>query len=322
MQAPPPRPLRVLVTGAAGFAGRHLVRELLSAGHAVATTDAAPAAAAAAAGLPGYTPADLRDAAALRALVRAARPDAAVHLAAISFVPDAAKDPALLDAVNVGGPLNLAKALLSEAPAARLLFVSSAQVYGPAAPAGAPPLGEDAPLHPATPYARSKTEAERELARLAADRGLRLLVARPANHTGPGQSPKFVAPAFARQALAAARGQLREIRVGNLESVRDFSDVRDVARAYRLLLERGGDGDTFNISSGALLRVGDLLSRLLALAGAGGTPVAEDPALWRPADAVPALSTARLRARTGWEPAFSIDRTLRDLLAGLASATT
>ncbi|MBQ9726438.1 MAG: NAD-dependent epimerase/dehydratase family protein [Kiritimatiellae bacterium] len=309
--------MKILVTGAAGFVGRHLVRELLAAGHAVATTDALPAGHPATADLPDYAPADLRDAAALRALVAAARPDAAIHLAAISFVPDAAKDPALLDAVNVGGPCNLAEALLAEAPGARLAFVSTAQVYGAAAAPvpGAAPLGEDAPLRPASPYARSKADAERALARLAAERGLRLVVLRPANHTGPGQSPKFVAPSFARQALAAARGQLREIRVGNLGSVRDFSDVRDVAAAYRLALERGADGAVYNVSSGALLRIGDLLARLLELAGAAGTPVAEDPALWRPADAVPALSTARLRADTGWAPRIPIERTLGDLLA-------
>lgn len=307
--------MKILVTGAAGFAGRHLVRELLAAGHAVATTDAVPADSPAAAGLPDYAPADLRDAAALRALVRAARPDAAIHLAAISFVPDAAKNPTLLEEVNVGGPCNLAEALLAEAPAARLAFVSTAQVYGASAVPGAAPFSEDAPLRPATPYARSKADAERALARLAAERGLRHVVLRPANHTGPGQSPKFVAPAFARQALAAARGELREIRVGNLDSLRDFSDVRDVVRAYRLAVERGADGAAYNVSSGAMLRIRDLLARLLALAGATGTPVAEDPALWRPADEVPTLSIARIRADTGWEPEIPIDRTLRDLIA-------
>ena len=299
--------MKILVTGAAGFAGRHLVRELLAAGHAVATTDAFPAD-----GLPDYAPADLRDGAALRALVRAARPDAAIHLAAISFVPDAAKDPDLLRDVNVGGPLRLAEALLAEAPEARLAFVSSAQVYGTAA--SEKELDEDAPLAPASPYARSKADAERELAALAAARGLRLVVLRPANHTGPGQSPKFVAPSFARQALAAARGELRELRVGNLDSVRDFSDVRDVARAYRLAAERGVDGETYNVSAGAMLRIGDLLSRLLALAGAPDVPVRSDPALWRPTDAVPRLSTERLRADTGWEPAVPVERTLADLL--------
>lgn len=303
--------MKILVTGAAGFAGRHLVRELLAAGHDVRTTDAAPAA-----DLPGYAPADLRDADALRALVRAARPDAAIHLAAISFVPDAAKDPDLLRDVNVGGPVRLAEALLDEAPAARLAFVSSAQVYGTALPGDPAELDERAPLRPASPYARSKADAERALAELAAARGLRLVVLRPANHTGPGQAPKFVAPAFARQALAAARGSLREIRVGNLDSVRDFSDVRDVVRAYRLAVERGVDGGTYNVSSGAMLRIGDLLSRLLGLAGApADVAVRCDPALFRPADAVPRLSTARLRAETGWSPAVPLDRTLRDLLA-------
>ena len=313
--SPAPRFPRVLVTGAAGFVGRHLVRELETAGHAVATTDALPADAPAAAGLPGYAAADLRDAEAMRALVRDARPDAVVHLAGVSFVPDGARDPSLALSVNIGGTWTLAGALAAEAPRARLLFVSTAQVYG-TLPSPAP-LREDAPPRPLSLYAVTKVAGEILLLARHAAGSLDAVVVRPGNHTGPGQTPKFVAPSFARQVLAAKRGEIAALRVGNLDSVRSFADVRDVVRAYRLLLERGASGGVYNVASPANVRIGDLLDRLRALAGCDA-PVETDPALWRPTDACPDLDVSRLRADTGWEPAFTLDDTLRDLLADAA----
>ena len=303
---------RVLVTGAAGFAGHHLVRELESAGHAVATTDAVPADAPAAAGLPGYARADLRDAEAMRTLVRDARPDAVVHLAGVSFVPGAARDPSLALTVNVGGTWALAEALRAEAPRARLLFVSTAQVYGTRPASG--PIREDSPLCPLSLYAVTKVAGESLLLARHAAEGFDAVVVRPGNHTGPGQSPQFAAPSFARQVLAAKRGEIPAIRVGNLDSVRSFADVRDIVRAYRLLLERGASGGVYNAASPANVRVGEVLDRLRALAGCDA-PVETDPALWRPTDACPELDVSRLRADTGWAPAFSLDDTLRDLLA-------
>ena len=154
-------------------------------------------------------------------------------------------------------------------------------------------------------------------AHIAAARGLDAVIARPGNHTGPGQSPKFVAVAFARQVLAAARG---ELRVGNLDSVRSFADVRDVVRAYRLLLERGRTGRAYNVAAGADVRIGELLDRLRALAGTDAPAVA-DPALYRPADACQSLDASRLREETGWAPRLSLDDTLRDILADLSART-
>ncbi len=311
-----PRFPRVLVTGAAGFVGHHLVRELESSGHEVATTDALPPEAPAAAGLPDYSRADLRDAEVMRALVRATRPDAVVHLAGVSFVPDGARDPSLALTVNIGGTWTLAEALAAEAPRARLLFVSTAQVYG-TLPSPAP-LREEAPLRPLSLYAVTKVAGESLLLARQAAGSLDALVARPGNHTGPGQTPKFVAPSFARQVLAAKRGEATALRVGNLDSVRSFADVRDVVRAYRLLLERGASGGVYNVASPANVRIGELLDRLRALAGCDA-PVETDPALWRPTDSCPILDVSRLRADTGWEPAFALDDTLRDLLADAAA---
>ena len=310
-----PRFPRVLVTGAAGFVGHHLVRELESSGHEVATTDALPPEAPAAAGLPDYSRADLRDAEVMRALVRATRPDAVVHLAGVSFVPDGARDPSLALTVNIGGTWTLAEALAAEAPRARLLFVSTAQVYG-TIPSPAP-LREESPMRPLSLYAVTKVAGESLLLARHAAGTLDAVVARPGNHTGPGQTPKFVAPAFARQVLAAKRGEVSALRVGNLDSVRSFADVRDVVLAYRLLLERGVPGGVYNVASPANVRIGELLDRLRALAGCDA-PVETDPALWRPTDACPDLDVSRLRADTGWAPAFSLDDTLRDLLADAA----
>ena len=310
-----PRFPRVLVTGAAGFVGHHLVRELESSGHEVATTDALQPDAPAAHGLPDYSTADLRDGESMRALVRATRPDAVVRLAGVSFVPDGARDPSLALTVNIGGTWTLAEALAAEAPRARLLFVSTAQVYG-TIPSPAP-LREESPLRPLSLYAVTKVAGESLLLARHAAGTLDAVVARPGNHTGPGQTPKFVAPAFARQVLSAKRGEIAALRVGNLDSIRSFADVRDVVRAYRLLLERGASGGVYNVASPANVRIGDLLDRLRALAGCDA-PVETDPALWRPTDACPDLDVSRLRADTGWAPAFSLDDTLRDLLADAA----
>lgn len=303
---------RVLVTGAAGFVGRHLVAELGAAGHRVATTDVGPGD-----GLPDYRPSELADRAALRDLVRAAKPDACIHLAAVSFVPDGDRNPAGLLSVNVAGTMNLLEALRTEAPAARLLFVSSAQVYGPAPSIkdANVPVPENAPSYPLTLYAVSKVACERAAFAYGAVYGLDVLVARPANHTGPGQSPRFVAAAFARQVREIAAGRAAELRVGNLDSIRDFTDVRDVVRAYRLLVERGVSGMPYNVSSNTHVRIGELLERLQALGGTAA-PVVVDPALVRPADASMRLDVTRLRDTTAWVPRYRLDDTLRDMLRG------
>lgn len=310
--ARPHPPQRVLVTGAAGFVGRHLARELSAAGHRVLTTDLA---ADAPPDLPDYRPADLRDRAALATLLRESRPDACVHLAAVSFVPDGDRDPAALLAINIGGTVNLLEALRTESPRTRLLLVSTAQVYGPAAAPDAQdrPLPEDAPCLPVTLYAISKAACEQAVFGHAAAHGLEVLVARPANHTGPGQSPRFVAAAFARQVRDVAAGRAHEIQVGNLDSIRDFTDVRDVVRAYRLLLEQGTAGRAYNISANHRVRIGELLDRLQALAGTRA-PLRTDPERVRRADAAPPLDIRRLQKTTGWAPAFTLDGTLRDLL--------
>ena len=300
--------MRILVTGAQGFAGRHLVEHLRARKHTPLPVDL-PAAGVRRSGLHA---ADLCDAPALARLVRRLKPDACLHLGGIAFVPAAWDNPARIFAVNTIGTVNLIEAFRRHAPRARVVVVSSAEVYGSIRRREA--VRENAPLHPANPYALSKLAAEQAAFQLAARHGLWVAVARPENHIGPGQFKDFVAPAFARQVAAIARGKAPPVlRVGNLASRRDFLDVRDVVRAYRLLLTRGRPGEAYNIASGRPVAVRDLLRELCRLADLRPRLVV-DPARYRPVDHRPSLSAVRIRRDTGWRPNIPLTTTLRDIL--------
>ena len=293
--------MRVLVTGAAGFVAPFVERELASRGHEVFATDIARSAA----------DCDIRSKEAVAALVRDVRPDACVHLAGISFVPDAAKDPGLLYSVNIGGTLNLLDAFAALAPGSRFLFVSTAQAYGCTFDPEDTPVTEDAPLYPLSPYAISKAAGEAAVRAYGLYKGLDIRIVRPSNHTGPGQTAKFVVPSFIAQAKEILVGARREFTTGNLESARDFSDVRDIAAAYATILENGESGATYNACSRTRVRIGALLDEIKALTGADA-PVVTDKSLWRPTDYSRLLDTTRLRA-IGWAPSY----TLRDTLSAM-----
>jgi GDP-D-mannose dehydratase len=230
-----------------------------------------------------------------RSLVRDARPDACLHMAGIAYVPRGWTEPDLVFSVNVEGTIRVLEALRRLAPAARTLVISSAQVYGNT-PRGRP-LTEDDALEPDNLYGVSKVAADLMALLYARRYGMAVMTARPCNHIGPGQSTDFVVPAFAAQLKAIAAGRREPVmRVGNLESLREFADVRDVARAYRLLLEGGVGGRAYNIATGKLVKIGDLLERLCQVAGV--RPAIEvEPKFYRPTDAQPALDTARICGR-------------------------
>jgi len=291
--------VRALVTGAAGFVGRHLVTWLEEAGDDVVTTDR-------------HDGLDVLDTDALAAFVAEVAPEVVYHLAGQADVGGSWSSPVATFRVNAEGTLNLLLAC-EAAGVDRVLAVASADVYGPV-PADELPIGEDRPLRPVSPYGASKAAADLLALQAHLASGLGVIRVRPFNHLGPGQSDRFVAPALASRIVRAERGGDPHIPVGNLSARRDFTDVRDVVRAYRLLAEHGTPGEAYNVCSGTDVAVQELADRLVAQARVP-VELTPDPELLRPVD-TPRLcgDPARLQAATGWTPAFSLDQTLADVL--------
>jgi len=309
--------MRVLVTGIAGFAGPVVAAALLEAGHEVHGLVRGAGPWPRLAGLP-LPPGALHrgDLAEGRFpdLVRELAPDAVVHLAALSFAPAAERDPAGAYRTNLGGTLAVLAAARAHAPRARVLIVTSSDVYGDVRAEGLPVV-EETPLRPVSVYGASKAAADIAAAQWARAYGLDVVRARPFNHTGPGQDAAFVCSALARQlALIEAAKQDPVVRVGNADPVRDFSDVRDIAAGYVALLERGRTGEAYNLCSGDGVSIAEVIA-LLRTHARVPVRVHSDPALRRAHD-VPRIvgSHARATEHTGWRPARQLSATLRDLL--------
>jgi GDP-4-dehydro-6-deoxy-D-mannose reductase len=296
---------RALVLGATGFAGRHFVDAAAAAGLDVVSAARERGAA--------DVVCDLLDPASIRDVLADSEPDAVVNLAGAASVGRSWDDPDATMAVNATGAVNLLEAVSEKAPAARVLCVSSGEVYG-APDESQLPLTESAPVRPVNPYGESKAEMELGCERFSRD-GLEIAVMRAFNHTGPGQSDSFAASSFARQiATAEAEGRdTVELRTGDLSPGRDFSDVRDVVRAYALAVEQGLTG-AYNVCSGRAVPIAALVDGLAAHARVE-ISVAVDGSRLRPGEAPRVVgSFDRLQAAAGWEPEIGLDRTLGDLL--------
>lgn len=309
--------MRAFVTGIAGFAGSYLAEALLEAGWTVSGALAPgepPRALEAFADRLALCEVDVADAEATTAAVLDAQPDCIFHLAAQAFVPDSLARPLYTYDVNVGGTLHLLEALRLHLPRTRLVSVSSGDGYGDVTDADLP-LVETQPMRPVNPYAATKAAADLLAESYGRQFGLAVVRARAFNHTGPRQSPQYVCADFARQ-IARIEAGLAEpiVRVGCLSARRDFSDVRDIVRAYCLLGERSVPPDAYNICSGKAVAVSEILDRLLGLA-AVPIEVREDAERVRPVE-IPEHrgSAARLRAATGWQPEIPFARTLTDTL--------
>ena len=310
---------RVLVTGAAGFAGSHLVAQLLAerpapevAGWRRPSADGGEPRSAARTRDPRvvWRQVDVLDREAVARAVAELQPREVYHLAGAAAVAGSWNNCALTLRTNTLGTEHLLAALERSSPSARVLVPGSALVYRP----GDGPLDENAALGPVSPYGVSKLAQEMLAARYAAD-GPAVVRTRSFTHCGPGQDPSYAASSFAHQIARIETGAAEPtLHVGDLSARRDLLDVRDTVRAYRALMRRGVPGAVYNVCSGAAHRMRDVLSALLALAR---VPVAVrvDAARLRPSD-YPVLlgDRRRITAAVGWEPRIGLDRTLRDLL--------
>lgn len=310
--------MKVLVTGANGFVGGWVIRALLEAGHEVIGA-AGPAA------QPGvlsreesqrvtWAVLDLERADSVRA-VAALEVEAVIHLAAVASVAFSLSEPLITWRVNVLGTMALLEALAGRRRTAgadpMVLLVSTAEAYGPGPTA---PRRETDPLRPVSPYAASKAAAELGAFEVWRRTGLRVVVARPFPHTGPGQASRYAVPGFLERIRLAQRTRAPVVKTGNLEPVRDLLDVRDVAAAYLALLTAGAPGECYNVATGHGLSLEEIFHRIADWVGYAVIPE-RDPALARGMD-IPHLvgDPGKLRAATGWSPRFTLDQTLQLML--------
>jgi GDP-4-dehydro-6-deoxy-D-mannose reductase len=293
---------RLFVTGASGFVGRHL-ESAVGAGNFGACEWFAAS-----------EELDIRDAGATLNAVESVRPDAVVHLAARSFVPESFADPRGTFEVNLVGTLNVLQALKSVGFRGRMIFVSSGDIYGHV-PDAELPIDERRLPEPRSPYAVSKLASEQLTLQWHRTEGLDAIVARPFNHVGPGQDSRFVLPALAKQVIAITNGeQPPVIEVGDIDTTRDFTDVRDVVAAYAAMLQSGRPGRTYVVGSGRERRVRELLAEMCRLAGVTAE-IHQDSSRMRPAEQRRMVANAGLLERdTGWTPRVSLENTLLDIL--------
>ena len=306
--------MRALITGASGFAGSHLAEYLLSRGEEVTVILRRSRAAnlEPIASRLRFEYADLRDDQAVLRVLRESRPDRLYHLAALSSPKESLQNPELTYDVNFRGTLRLLSACRELELACRVLYVSSAEVYG-WGKTQALPLCENSPLRPVSPYAGSKAAAEMLALQFFLGYGLPVIRVRPFHHTGPRQSENFVCSSFAQQVAEAELG-LRSplVSVGNLQVARDFSDVRDVVRGYYLVLEKGQPGEVYQLCSGRAIPIDTILQTLISLASKE-IRVVVDESKMRTHDA-PSLWGDPSKARElGWQPEYRLETTLRDL---------
>ncbi|MGQ9500130.1 MAG: GDP-mannose 4,6-dehydratase [Dissulfurimicrobium sp.] len=293
--------MKVLLTGANGFVGHHVMERL----------DCVPL-------FLNGARVDIRDACAVltavKTILKDVSFDAVIHLAAQSFVPESFKDPRATFDVNFFGTLNLLSALKEEGFKGKMIFVGSGDVYG-LVPSDRLPIVEDTPPKPRNPYAVSKLAAEALCYQWSQTEGFEIVMTRPFNHIGPGQDECFVVSSLAKQVMEIKMGIKRPvIEVGDIDVTRDFIDVRDVVRAYKLLLEYGTNGEIYNICSGKERIIRNILERLMELAGIEAD-IHQNPSRMRVAEQRRVCgSPERLIKDTGWAPQISFDDALKDIL--------
>jgi GDP-4-dehydro-6-deoxy-D-mannose reductase len=300
---------RILITGGTGFVGRHLIQFLKSSTSRIAVL--------ASGGSPSpepnvdYYEVDIRDQGAVRAVVQKVEPHQIYHLAGVSTVDESWSNPQLTYEVNVFGANNLFNAAMSLPSPPRILNVSTSQVYSPSSHA----LSEDSPVQPDNPYAASKAMAELLVVGYQEFKAGGIITARAFNHTGPGQPPNFVLPSLAKQFAEIEAGlQPPNLTVGNVEVKRDFTDVRDVVRAYCMLLDKGRTGEIYNVCSGSAIRLADIIQMFESVSGIHVT-IETEVARVRCSDVLQMCGNPKkIREVTGWYPQISLQDTIAAVL--------
>lgn len=308
---------KALITGINGFVGSHLAELLVSEGYRVSGLALLPNLdrLEAVRSQVSVTSGDIRDKTLIEKVLSDTSPDYIYHLAGSAFLPDAEADPRLVYETNVFGTLNVLDGARSARLNAKTLIVGSGEVYGHV-PEERLPVNEEVPLNPVSPYGVTKACADLLAYQYATTYRMDVIRARPFNHIGPRQSEQFVCSSFAKQ-IAEIEFGIRPpfIYVGNLEVKRDFTDVRDVARAYRIILENGRRGEVYNVGRNRSWRIGDLLALLLQESNVKEIRLERRENLTRPHDiSVMLCDASKLERQWGWKPEIPIDQTIRDLL--------
>jgi GDP-4-dehydro-6-deoxy-D-mannose reductase len=310
--------MRALVTGVSGFVGGHLVEHLIAEGDLVVGLSAS-----------GQWPVDLahlgkaarieafdlveQSEVALAELVRHKQPEVIYHLAAQSNPQASMTDPRGTWTLNLGGSLNLLEAIKSSGQRPRVILVSSGVCYGNP-DSRFIPVNEDCPLRPNNPYAASKAAVDLLGIQHYLAHGTDVVIVRPFNHAGPRQSPRYVLASLALHVAEVEKGERAYLEVGNLDVIRDFVDVRDVVRAYRRLACSGQGGEIYNLGRGEGTKIADALEYLRSQAQRE-VPVRVDSARVRPVDQPLLIAdSSKLRSSVGWEPCYTIEQTLTDML--------
>jgi GDP-4-dehydro-6-deoxy-D-mannose reductase len=298
--------MKILVTGAGGFVGAHLLNELAANGHepiGVINISEKPK------NNVKVISCDLMDAEAVGQIDFSGL-DAVIHLAGLAAIGPSFDEPMRYINTNVGIEVNLFEVCLKQKAKPRFLIISSGALYDPKDKL---PLKEESDILPSSPYAVSKIGQEK-IAEYYGLRGFDYIIARPFNHIGPGQNEGFIVPDLAKQIVDAENGKLQEVAVGNLEAKRDYADVRDIVRAYRLLIEKGKNDEIYNICSGISYSGQQILDGLLA--GSQSKPkIAQDSDKMRPSDAPDIYGDhSKIANDTGWQPQIKFEQSLKDAL--------
>ena len=308
--------MKILITGVTGFVDRHVLRALASdqSNELYGTTlskhenDQFEGLL-----LKNLLEVDLTQKESVAELIRSVQPDQIYHLASIAFGGNSFDDPQSIMHNNVQLQVNMLDAVRHHAPNAKILVVSSADVYGRIEPVDLP-INESQPRRPTNPYGVSKATQEMLAFAYHHTHNLQIIVARPFNHIGKGQHPLFVVPNFLDQLHKLKLGEIQELRVGNLSSARDYSDVRDVVQAYQLLMSKGKVGEVYNIASGTAVKTEELL-QVLAKAVGVSPKYSQDPTRVRPNEIAEVRGDASKIKSLGWAPRFSLQETIAELVS-------